>query len=693
MRVPLFFCLFFGSLFSESAPSPFDLEPGWYEYLAPKGEVDRTHIDPFMERLKSAVDSEPDEEKKTLQPYLDKIAKAISSFELAAEKRPFLPEKPFVKKESYTLAEILDLFATQESLQLTQSEDSAEWKEGERHLTALETSLLKVRKEYQDAEAKSPEKLRLALQLIQLRLTHETAKRELSSLKETIEKRKLLLAKLQEELEDVQQKLSATPQDHRKAETEIKNSALTFQKLEEGLKAKEAAAIGHFAFTPKSEEEKIRNRNLSTETTVDAISAASASLELLQSELTLELTKLALDGLPKNQEALQKQLSKWNDLIEKVKKEAAEWRDSLEKSIDRAEEWLSVNSDKALVPVQEETLKLAQTGSANLSKLESSIQKAIFMKSLVEKTIGKKENGVSHFLFNFKERFYTSFIALQDKLSTPLISYGETIITLGSLLKFFLILIGSFLIARIVDALLFKLAPEERQKKAVLWRVSRLFQYAIMTAAFFIALSALGFDLSNVVLLISALGVGLGFGLQTLFNNFVSGLIILFESQIKVGDYVELESGVIGEVKEINVRSTYIHTNDGIDIIVPNSEFTQDRVINWTLKEPYRRVQIPFSVAYDSDKELVKRVVTEAVAAVPLTLKQPWIPEPKVYLTDFGASSLNFKVNVWVDAVATRRTSHTHSAYLWAIHDALKKNQIEIPYPQFDLHIKKGDSP
>lgn len=693
MKQFFFFLLIALFLHGETPPSPYDLEPNWYEYLAPEGQLDPSKIDPFIAKLKEAVDEQPEEKKKELTPYYEKILPSIRAFETASEKRGYVEKNPFKEKKSYSLSEVLALFSDSESMQLAETEDEAELKEGEHHLTSLETALLKVRKQYQDAEKNSPEKLQLGLQLIQLRMTHETAKRELKALKEAIDTRKELLDKIQIELAAAGEKLQVTPQEIQKQESDLKESESSFKKFEENLKLKEEKTIGLFAFTPKSDEEKLRNRKLSTEITLDSIETAGAFADWLQNQLSLAVSKIALSGVPGDLDAVEEELSKWGNDISAMRLQSEEWKNSLTHSIEQSEEWLSVNSGSPLIPLQEETLKLAQTASANLSKLESQLSRILFTKTLLEKSIGKTETGIGHYLFNFKEALFTSFLNLQDRLSTPLISYGETIITLGSLFKFFFILIGAFVFAKVVDSLIFKLAPEERRRKAVLWRVSRLFQYAILTIAFFVALSALGFDLSNLVLLVSALGVGLGFGLQTLFNNFVSGLIILFESQIKVGDFVELESGVIGEVKEINVRSTYIHTNDGIDVIVPNSEFTQDRVINWTLKEPYRRVQIPFSVSYESDKELVKKVVSEAVAAVPLTLKQPWIPEPKVYLTDFGASSLNFKVNVWVDAVATRRTSYTHSAYLWAIHDALKKHQIEIPYPQLDLHMKKGETP
>ena len=172
------------------------------------------------------------------------------------------------------------------------------------------------------------------------------------------------------------------------------------------------------------------------------------------------------------------------------------------------------------------------------------------------------------------------------------------------------------------------------------------------------------------------------------FSNFVAGLIILFEKSLKVGDFVELESGVTGEVKEINMRSTLITTNDNIDIPVPNSEFVGGRVIIWTLREVCRRTHIPFGVAYGTDKELVRKAALEAADLIPWTLKNRKGRHPLVWFVEFGDSSLNFELVVWLNPDAVKRPGAVQSGYLWEIETKLKEYGIEIPFPQRDLHLR-----
>ena len=201
-------------------------------------------------------------------------------------------------------------------------------------------------------------------------------------------------------------------------------------------------------------------------------------------------------------------------------------------------------------------------------------------------------------------------------------------------------------------------------------------------------MSLVGVGTGRLALVLGALSVGLGFGLQQIFNNFVSGLIILFERNLKVGDFVDLGSGVHGEVQEINIRATRITTNDNTDIIVPNSEFVAGRVVNWTLREVARRLRVSFSVAYGTDKELVKKAVLEAAHAVPFTLTGDERRQPQVWLVEFAESSLRFELVVWLNSDAVKRPSAVHAAYNWAIETALGTYGIEMPFPQRDLHVR-----
>ena len=217
--------------------------------------------------------------------------------------------------------------------------------------------------------------------------------------------------------------------------------------------------------------------------------------------------------------------------------------------------------------------------------------------------------------------------------------------------------------------------------------LAKLFKIGLITIAIIVALGSVGIDLTAFAVLSGAIGVGIGFGLQSIFSNFVSGLIILMEKTLKVGDFVDLESGVTGEVREINIRSTVITTNDNIDILVPNSEFVNGRVTNWTLRDAYRRMRVPFGVAYGTDKELVRRVVLDAALTVEHTLTGQANRAPQVWLVGFGDSSLDFELVVWLKPEAVNRPARVHADYCWVIETALSTHDIEIPFPQRDIHV------
>jgi small-conductance mechanosensitive channel len=221
------------------------------------------------------------------------------------------------------------------------------------------------------------------------------------------------------------------------------------------------------------------------------------------------------------------------------------------------------------------------------------------------------------------------------------------------------------------------------------YALSRISRYIIWITGLILGLGYLGFSMSSFAMIGGAIGVGLGFGLQNVISNFVAGIIILIEKIVKVGDFVDLQSGVMGQVVEINLRYTRVTTTDLIDIIVPNSEFTSGRVVNWTLNERARRLHVPFSVAYGADKQQVKEAAIAAALAVSGTESIPG-REPDVWLVKFGDSSLDFELVVWVGPDLIITPGKTQAQYLWAIEDELRKRQIEIPFPQRDLHIRSG---
>jgi potassium efflux system protein len=278
---------------------------------------------------------------------------------------------------------------------------------------------------------------------------------------------------------------------------------------------------------------------------------------------------------------------------------------------------------------------------------------------------------------------------LKTAFTSTLFEIGRTPVTLADLLRVVVILAAAWWISRLMRHGLQRIA---RYRTGVspssFYTLGRVLHYLIILTGLLIGLETLGISFRNFAIIAGALGVGIGFGLQSIVNNFVAGLIILFEKSLKVDDFVELASGVVGRVREINFRSTRITTNDNIDILVPNSEFVNGRVTNWTLDEEHRRIHVPFGVAYGSDKELVCAAGLEAAAAVPHTLTDVPEHEPQVWFVGFGDSSLNFELVVWLIPAAVRKPYAVQADYLWALHSSLEKNGIEVPFPQRDVHFK-----
>lgn len=280
---------------------------------------------------------------------------------------------------------------------------------------------------------------------------------------------------------------------------------------------------------------------------------------------------------------------------------------------------------------------------------------------------------------------------VSEALDSMAISVGDFRISVLSVLTGAIVAGIALWVGRILgDAAQTRLKSSSSLTPSMAGLLGQFAKIGVMILAVVIALNAVGVNLTALTVFSGALGVGVGFGLQAILSNFMSGVIILFEKSIKVGDFIELQSGVNGVVKEINIRSTLVTTNDNVDILVPNEEFIKAQVINWTLKETARRIRIPFGVAYGSDKELVKKAGLEAAGEVNWTLSDYDGRAAQIWLTGFGDSALDFELVVWLKDEAVARPAKVQADYYWALHSALEKYDIEIPFPQRDINFRNS---
>jgi small-conductance mechanosensitive channel len=259
---------------------------------------------------------------------------------------------------------------------------------------------------------------------------------------------------------------------------------------------------------------------------------------------------------------------------------------------------------------------------------------------------------------------------------------GTLTLSIGGILMLIIILLTTFIISGFVRIIIEdEIAPRVKLPKGVPFAISVTIRYFIVILGFVLALSAAGIDLSEFGLIAGALGIGIGFGLQNIVGNFISGLILIYERPVQSGDTIEVEN-LLGEVKRIGVRSSNVRTYDGAEVVVPNSNLVSNQLINWTLSDNRKRVEIKVGVAYGSDPNIVLELLRDVARDHENVLPDP---EPLVLFDEFGDSSLNFRLLFWVPF---QLGFTTRSDISIGIYNILKENNITIPFPQVDLHVK-----
>ena len=270
---------------------------------------------------------------------------------------------------------------------------------------------------------------------------------------------------------------------------------------------------------------------------------------------------------------------------------------------------------------------------------------------------------------------------------THTLEVGTLNISLGGILSFMFAIWIAFMVAKFVRFILQEeVLSHFDLPRGVPGAIGMITRLIIIIFGFFIAFGVAGIDLSNIAIIFGALGVGIGFGLQNIFNNLMSGLILAFERPIQVGDIIQIASlNLMGEVKEIGFRASTIRTFDGAEVVVPNGNFISNEMINWTLSDKLRRQEILVGVEYGSDLKKVMEILDKTVSSNENVRKKPG---PMIIFNGFGDSSLNFRVLFWTPFNVGLSTK---SEVGMAIDEALKKEGITIPFPQTDLHVRSLD--
>ena len=675
---------------SEEPPLPQldSLQNDWWSYFeGPRAEVE-LRIDVFLAGASAQTAELAAQNQAIAQTILEAVRDNFTAL------LPLLDDADLTVPElepaaaSYSLDDLLRIAAMAREARNDAAEEQLEVDREERVLEGTKRHRDAVFDDYVDAED-GDERWLAGLRLVKARSAQAISTRRLAVLTQRAERDANYADALDARRDLASNRLATTADDAdiERLNNEVVSDRTAVETAREELRTAQIAASGLDVDTEqgRSQQRLENQRLLSAE-----IALALARTALAQTEAQLWWTEIVLDKAPDTGALTDKTLA-WSELIRDIEQRAPEWKQ------ETAEELLAIQSvsrdglSRASRRVLDQRLGTAQETLAQIGVLDDSRQDLELLMRTVDNVAAEYTGAFRSGLTSISRAVKTAYIRIADLADITLFSIGETPVAGGDILRVLVILAIAFLLSRGIRHAIRRFGDSESAgTQASLYTVGRLSHYTIIIFGLIIALSSIGLDFGKLALVAGALSVGIGFGLQSIVNNFVSGLIILFEHSLRVGDYIELDTGLTGTVKAINVRSTLINTNDNIDIVVPNSEFVTTRLTNWTLGERILRVRIPFGVAYGSDKDLVKKAALEAAADVQYTLTHMRGREPDVWLVEYGDNSLNFLLLVWVNLQGARRPTRTRSAYLWALETKLSEYGIEIPFPQRDLHLRSG---
>jgi len=670
------------------APDLRSLPTNWWAYFeGPRAEVE-PRIEAYLKDTGAQIAKLAPQNQLIAQSMLAAARDNFTAFTALLDDTELEPQELEPAAASYSIDGLLKLAAQARAARAAAAEEQLEVDREKRVLDGTTRHRDAVFDDYVDAPA-GDERFLAGLRLLQARSAKAISTRRLALLTKRSELANAYAQATAERANFASDRLATTAEEanldalYRRVDADRAAVDIAEEKLRE-------AQIGASGLDLNTAQGRSQQRLQQDGLTAAEISLTLAKAALARSEAQRSWTEMVLDAAL-DTSALEEKALEWSEFVRGVEQRVPEWKQ------ETGDELLAIQSvnrdglDRASRRLLDQRLGTAQQTLTQIGELTAAVADLKLLMVVVDNAAAERTGVLKSWLSTASRSIKTAYIRVAGLADVTLFDVGDTPVTGGDILRVLLILTVAYLLSRGIRHAIRRVGSSESSgTQASLYTVGRLSHYTIIIFGLVIALSSIGLDFSNLALVAGALSVGIGFGLQSIVNNFVSGLIILFEHSLRVGDYIELDTGLTGTVKAINVRSTLINTNDNIDIVVPNSEFVTTKLTNWTLGERILRVRIPFGVAYGSDKETVKKAALEAAAEVPFTLTHMKGREPDVWLVEYGDSSLNFLLLVWVNRQGARRPTRTRSAYLWALETKLTEHGIEIPFPQRDLHLRSG---
>ncbi|MCB1067792.1 MAG: mechanosensitive ion channel [Simkania sp.] len=650
----------------ELPPNPQLLKPAWWDFFT----VDPEKLPAQIEKMKTFLHRMQEDLTPTQQsevaPLIQQIQVGLQRYSDISKQKWSQPPPEVIVKEKYTFQEFLqlgyhlrDVHEVCDRQELKIVMEKANLRSDQSYLDSLTVSYLSLSKA-------DPSRLIKGLTIIGTKISLETDKKRLDGLKIQADREKILLHEIQKEVAFARGHIDISQIALPLFEQEVTRAKIQLRQAQVSLLEKQTQLATQESTEANSE---ILNQTLMR---------SRAEVNLIRAQLTYILAQILLHPEKKTVKDLYSQLNELSEKQTQIIRELEHW----EKAANHLLE-LSIEIDDN---------GKAHTSLQTLQVLHDEIFFNEFLLTQADQFIQIRYISLGDRIHSYWEKIKSDFRRYSRWSHVSLFKIGQAPITFYGILKLICTIVIAYFLAKFIQIWINFVG--KRQKKinqAGFYTLGRLLYYCIMILGIIIAISSIGIDFTTFAVIVGALSVGIGFGLQSIVNNFISGIILLLEKKLRVRDYVQLESGEIGVVMEINVRTTLIKTFDNVEVLVPNADLVSKKFINWTLSDKIRRLRIPFSVAFGSDKDKVKEAAIDAAMKVPTTIKDR---QPQVWHVGIGESSLDFELVVWVNEhqqglppIATK------AMYTWEIESALRRYNISIPFPVRDVRITETPPP
>lgn len=677
-------------------PDPASLRADWFRYFAVPGD----QLDERVASAKQLLDRRYGEQARQTDPDLlrtvNRIQASLDAFAKASDLRD---------PQNLPAPEVLDQYTPEQALSLVSALRKArldltyESNDTDALQSGIDDALRQLDQQmvsYLQLGSGEAGKLAAGLNIMSERITTATSQLQLRLRQRALEIRKAQVDELARAEAVAEQRLVASDDEIRRLDAELTAISPVVDARRRAVFVERRRVLESSVDTL---EDELAARYRQQRAIKASVALESAVLRELNLRTQRDLAGMLVPGADFDPAPINDRLSVLADRMKEARENIERWRNGSERERERAGALLSNTGDgppvqDAVRLMNQDRLRLAQETVSDLSLLTDELTQLEFLARWTSRTLHSHEGPIARVFSRVSESAAGAGQWVAGAMDRSLFKLGETPVTLSGLFKVVVIVLFAWALSWIFRRVLVNVGHRfENESQSLVFIISRLSHYLIILIGIIAGLSSIGLSFTNFALVAGALALGLGFGLQTIVNNFLSGLILFFEQTVKVGDFVELDNGLTGEIKSINVRGTIVNTNDNIDVVVPNSAFTERKVINWTLLDPFRRIHVPFRVAYEADEEKVVEAGLEAAGKLSSTLTGVLGREPSVWLVNYGENGLEFELIVWLMPDAVKRPDAIYAAYHWEIKKALRRHEIEVPVPQREIRIRPGHLP